>query len=154
MYVSMGAQMETRRLGLTVVAVVQNPTTDACVYVLRGRGRIVIAFRGTATGKNVRNDLKGRQVPLPEMGAGTARRRARAAAGDGSSDDDEGEDLEAADLRLPPPSSAGEACARCLRGMLRRLPLLQQAMPCVHRGFWESYESVRVKVRRRWIRAR
>lgn len=125
--------------GFTLHRFVYNAGSDTAAMVLVRGPRVVVAFRGTASKKNVQTDL--------------AFMRSEVVFGEGSTGDALVSD--SAQAAPPPPDAPSDTCSlTCLSRCCARncrccacVPGVRQALPLVHQGFWRAYSSVRTQLR-------
>jgi len=147
--------MNLDALGLELEADIYNEKSDARAFIATNAtsqvdsysdSKIVIAFRGTASSKNVKTDFQWAQEALPETFIAGA---------DGQAEYQVNVSSTSHDLET---GCAGKATlvqneGRLQRGLihdadhiLRSAPITRQAFPCVHSGFIQAYSSIRDEI--------
>jgi hypothetical protein len=132
---------------------------------------VVIAFRGTASSRNIQTDLKSRIIPVPEQVTGISDEPAfRIYPGKVEYRDPTGrfwdtmsprgsakvqryspnkyQDDEITKTAQGPSvkRSAFSTASSVMKAIIRAIPVAQQTLPCVHAGFLEAYLNVRKQV--------
>ena len=151
-------RMSLSSVGLKLDAAISDDRSDTKAYICSNvkaqvdgeKGSvIVVAFRGTASKKNMRTDLNWQQVPLPEDIEGRdGRANYQVRVGSGPSEDrDESstspESYPLVDLVKP---RRLEANFFTPGNLLKATPIVRQATPLVHEGFLEAYLHIRDQV--------
>ena len=150
-------RMSLDSVGLALDAAIHDDRSDTKAYIMHNfkpqvdgeeGSVIVVAFRGTASTKNMRTDLNWQQAALPEsiLGySGSAAYQVRVSGSEGDSQDSSNtlESLPSVSL-LKPRRLHGEHFAPST--ILKATPIVRQALPCVHEGFLEAYLHIREQV--------
>jgi len=136
-------KMDLKPLGLQLVAAFRDDENDTRGFLARSPTRLVLAFRGTLTMKNVRTDLKLAQsslydcIDLPDGNTWFDPGELR------TSESDTDEDLSRSQRSK---KKKGTFCYNCCQRLANAVPCLQSTVPRVHAGFASSYKSIRQHV--------
>jgi hypothetical protein len=109
--------------GFTIVSVVVDVDTDTVAWVCVKDHRVVLAFRGTSSQRNVSTDLKF----------------SRGAVHFGEDDSEQG-------IRERSHEGFTARAGHVATSLTSAIPGVRQALPLVHQGFWTAYSSVRRSV--------
>ena len=149
-------RMSLDSVGLALDAAIHDDQFDTKAYIMTNikpqvdgeeDSIIVVAFRGTASSKNMRTDLNWKQVPLPGNIHGSSGRADYQLRVGGSDDNHEdGNTLESAPSvsLLKPRRLHDKHFTPSI--ILKATPLVRQALPCVHEGFLSAYMHIREEV--------
>lgn len=171
-------RMALDRIGLQLEHALDDESTHTQAYIASNLSSqvdgeedsiIVIAFRGTASAKNIRTDLRSRQVPLPEQMMGAQERAIFHVYADRIDTFNTSGWFWDTPMRpskvktfSPKKKSTSAEClstrsqheklsmmggvSRGAKAALRATPVTQQALPCVHLGFLRAYLHLRQKL--------
>lgn len=143
---SSSGKQNLEALGLKFETSISDEETDTWVYVCSNShdqvdgdedSIIVVSFRGTASVKNMMNDLKFRLVALPDAISGM----------DGTTPPS----IFATDRYLKFDKGTfmahlEDSTAPLTRKMLKQTPAAKQALPCIHEGFLIAYSNIRSRL--------
>jgi len=147
-------RMSLSSVGLKLDAAISDDRSDTKAYICSNvkaqvdgeKGSvIVVAFRGTASKKNMRTDLNWQQVPLPEEIEGrNGRADFQVRVGSGPSEDRDESSTNPLVVLVKPRRL--EANFFTPGNLLKATPIVRQATPLVHEGFLEAYLHIRDQV--------
>jgi len=149
-------RMSLDSVGLALDAAIHDDQFDTKAYIMTNikpqvdgeeDSIIVVAFRGTASSKNMRTDLNWKQVPLPgNIQGSSSRADYQVRVGRSNDDHKDGNTLESAPSvsLLKPRRLHDKHFAPSI--ILKATPLVRQALPCVHEGFLSAYMHIREEV--------